>query len=92
MIGNAQDYNVDMKKIKKEDIILYSEKGMGNGLIKNIEDVIYIDNAKFDKSKTEEMAEEIESDEFKNDEGRQRIYSDRSGTMGNTRPMDRHSC
>jgi len=60
MIGNVQDYNVDMDKITKEDIILYAEKGMGNGLIKNISDIIYIDNDVFDKSKTEEMASEIE--------------------------------
>jgi hypothetical protein len=59
MIGHTQDYNVNMKNIKKEDIILYAEKGMGNGLIKNIEDVIYIDNAMFDKSQTEVMVEEI---------------------------------
>ncbi len=71
MIGSVQDYDVDMKQIKKEDIILYAEKGMGNGLIKDICDVIYIDNSLFDKSKTEEMAEEI--DEL----NRQFIKSDR---------------
>ncbi len=60
MLGSAQDYNVDMNQIKKEDIILYAEKGMGNGLIKDICDVIYIDNSLFDKSKTEEMADEID--------------------------------
>jgi len=60
MIGSAQDYEVDMSKINKEDILLYSEKGMGNGLIKNIKDIIYVDNEMFDKTKTEEMAGEIE--------------------------------
>ncbi len=59
MIGGAQDYEVDMKKIKQEDIVLYAEKGMGSGLIKDIEDVVYVDNSLFDKSKTEEMVEEI---------------------------------
>lgn len=60
MIGGAQDYEVDMDKINKDDIILYAEKGMGNGLVKNIRDFIYVDNKLFDKSKTEEMAKEIE--------------------------------
>jgi hypothetical protein len=60
MIGSTQDYNVEMNKIKKEDIILYAEKGMGNGLIKDICDIIYVDNKLFDKSKTEEMAAEID--------------------------------
>jgi hypothetical protein len=60
MIGHAQDYDVNMSKIKKEDIILYAEKGMGNGLIKHIEDIIFINNKVFNKSKTEEMVLEIE--------------------------------
>ena len=60
MIGGAQDYEVNMDKINKEDIILYAEKGMGNGLVKNIRDIIYVDNKLFDKSKTEEMAKQIE--------------------------------
>ncbi len=60
MIGSSQDYNVDMKQFKKDDIILFAEKGMGNGLIKDITDIIYIDNKLFDKSKTEEMAAEID--------------------------------
>ncbi len=59
MIGAMADYNVNMDKINKEDIILYAEKGMGNGQIKHISDLIYVDPDRFDKSKTEEMAEEI---------------------------------
>lgn len=60
LIGNIQDFSINMNKIKKKEILLYAEKGMGNGKIKNIEDVIYIDNQKFDKSKTLEMVEEID--------------------------------
>ncbi|MCD4744927.1 MAG: hypothetical protein K8R58_01355 [Bacteroidales bacterium] len=60
LIGSAQDYNVDMKEIDKKSIFLYAEKGMGNGVIKDVYDVIFIDNDLFDKKKTEEMAREIE--------------------------------
>ena len=60
LIGSVEDYIVEMDKIKHEDIILYSEKGMGNGLVKHIKDVIYIDNSKFDKTDTEAMAKEID--------------------------------
>lgn len=60
MIGNIQDFSINMDKIKKKDILLYAEKGMGNGKIKSIEDVIYVDNQVFDKSKTVEMVEEID--------------------------------
>jgi hypothetical protein len=39
---------------------LFSDKGMGNGLINDITDVIYADISVFDKSKTYEMSLEIE--------------------------------
>lgn len=60
LLGSAQDYDVDMGSIPPEEIILYTEKGMGNGLIGDIRDVIYVDEQKFDKSKTVEMVAEIE--------------------------------
>jgi hypothetical protein len=61
MIGNMDDYDVDPEQFNKEDMIIYAEKGMGNGLINNIRDVIFIDNEKFDKKKTMEMVDEIEA-------------------------------
>jgi hypothetical protein len=66
LIGSAEDYTVEMDKIKKENILLFSEKGMGNGLIKNIRDVVFVDRDRFDKRYTEEMALEISklNDEF----------------------------
>jgi CheY-like chemotaxis protein len=74
MIGSVQDYNVNMKEINKEDIILYAEKGMGNGLIKNISDIIYVDRHSFDKSLTVEMAAEIDMiNKEMNAEGRQYV-------------------
>jgi hypothetical protein len=60
LIGNATDYNVDMEKIHKEDILLYSEKEMGNGMMDDIEVVVFVDPDRFDKSKTLEMADEMD--------------------------------
>lgn len=60
LLGSAQDYQVDMDEISAEDIVLYSEKAMGNGLIADVSDVIYIPEESFDKSLTREMAEEID--------------------------------
>ncbi len=60
LLGSASDYNINMDKINKSDIILFSDKGMGNGRIDNIHDVIYVDKEVFDKRKTEEMVHEIE--------------------------------
>ena len=60
LISSSNNCKIDMKSIDKESIILYSEKGMGNGIIENITDVIYIDKYRFNKAETEEMAAEIE--------------------------------
>lgn len=59
LLGSADDYVVDMDSFKPADIILFSEKGMGNGLIRNIKDIIFFDREAFDKRYTEEMAQEI---------------------------------
>ena len=60
MIGNTKDYTIDVKKIRKEHILLYSEREMGNGIIDDIHDVVFVDPGSFDKSKTREMAQEME--------------------------------
>jgi phosphoenolpyruvate synthase/pyruvate phosphate dikinase len=60
LIGNTTDYNIDMQKIREEDILLYSEKEMGNGLIDDIRDVVFVEPETFDKSKTIEMADEMD--------------------------------
>ncbi len=60
LIGSATDYNVNMDRFPKERILLLSEKCMGNGMLENIQDVIYIDKEYFDKAATLQMADEIE--------------------------------
>ncbi|MDO9254099.1 MAG: PEP/pyruvate-binding domain-containing protein [Bacteroidales bacterium] len=60
LIGAELDYQVNMDEIKREEIVIFSEKGMGNGLVGDITDVIYVDKDEFDKSKTQEMVLEIE--------------------------------
>jgi hypothetical protein len=49
-----------MDEIDKKAILLYTEKGMGNGMVSDIHDVIYVDRRRFDKAKTGEMAQEID--------------------------------
>jgi hypothetical protein len=60
LIGNAMDYEVDMQKIRQEEILLYCEKEMGNGMMDTIEEVVFVDPDTFDKSKTMEMADEMD--------------------------------
>ncbi len=59
IIGASHDYEVKMDDIDQSHILLYTEKSMGNGLIANICDVIYVNRETFDKSKTQEIADEI---------------------------------
>ncbi len=60
LIGNVADYVIEMDKVDKNEILLYSEKEMGNGMIDTIDEVVFVDPDTFDKGKTMEMAEEID--------------------------------
>ncbi|MFH0896395.1 MAG: PEP/pyruvate-binding domain-containing protein [Bacteroidota bacterium] len=60
LVGNEEDYHIDVEALKKEEVLLYTTKGMGNGAIDDITDVIFADPKKFDKTKTLEMTEEID--------------------------------
>ncbi|GAB4292525.1 MAG: PEP/pyruvate-binding domain-containing protein [Marinilabiliales bacterium] len=60
LVGNEDDYNIDLEKIDKSKLILYSEKSMGNGMIDDIYDIIYVPPESFNNTQTLEIAEEIE--------------------------------
>lgn len=60
LISSGMDCNINLKDINNDKVLLFSDKGMGNGQIKNVFDIIYLDTDKFDKAKTEEMVAEIE--------------------------------
>ncbi|NOR87738.1 MAG: hypothetical protein GQ527_09030 [Bacteroidales bacterium] len=61
LLGNSDDYSVNLEEEDQDKLMLYTENGLGNGMIDHITDVIYVDLDKFDKSKTREMVQEIES-------------------------------
>jgi hypothetical protein len=52
---------ISFEAIAPEKIILKSMKGMGNGRIETIRDIIFFDVERFDRTQTEEMAAEIAS-------------------------------
>ncbi len=60
LFANSHNFEFNIDKINKEDILIYAERGMGNGLLNQIEDIIYVDELAFDKSKTMLMTTEIE--------------------------------
>ncbi len=61
LTGNADDYNINMEDEDPNKMLLYTENGLGNGMIDHITDFIYVDLDVFDKSETMQMTKEIEA-------------------------------
>ncbi len=59
LLGAMGDYEIDLQKINKDNILLSSGRSMGNGIIENISDIIFVDPGKFDNARTLEMVSEI---------------------------------
>lgn len=57
---NTDAYRIDADSLDKGNLLMYTEHGMGNGVINDLTDVIYLDPRRFDKTKTMEMQAEIE--------------------------------
>lgn len=60
LIGSGAGYNIDPETINPDDLIIETKKSMGNGLIDNISDLIYVEPDKFDNLVTNQMADEID--------------------------------
>ncbi len=56
----TEAYRIDPEKIVKQDLLMYTEHGMGNGMIDDLYDIIYMDPERFDTTKTNEMQAEID--------------------------------
>lgn len=59
LIGAGAGYNIDSETVNQDDIILLTHKSMGNGVISDINDIIYIEPGIFDNKLTLEIADEI---------------------------------
>lgn len=59
LLNNPNDYSIELDSIDRNKLFLYSENSLGNGKIKTIKDLVFVDIHKFDKTKTMEIAEEI---------------------------------
>jgi len=60
LIKNVLENEINIGEIDYSKLLLYSEMGMGNGILEELNDVIFVDVKKFDKLKTEKMRDEIE--------------------------------
>lgn len=61
LVGSGAGYNINLEKIEQDKCLLISRKSMGNGKISDIRDVVYIDPDRFDNTRTEAMAAEIDA-------------------------------
>jgi len=59
LIRMEERVEVDIEAVNEEKVFMYAERGMGNGKIEDIRDVVYVDPKKFNKLRTKQMAEEI---------------------------------
>ncbi|SMO84366.1 Pyruvate phosphate dikinase, PEP/pyruvate binding domain [Saccharicrinis carchari] len=59
LIRLENNAKIDFTKVDTAKVILASEKGMGNGRIEHIKDVIFMAPEKFNRIQTNEMASEI---------------------------------
>jgi len=74
MLRESDECTIDKDSIKKDQLMLYADSGMGNGRIDEVSDLIWVDPNVFDKSRTEEMAVEVEALNLKlKQEGRKYI-------------------
>jgi hypothetical protein len=51
---------VDLESLDRQSCFIYSDKAMGNGRFDDIRDILWVDPESFDRSRTVEMAGEIE--------------------------------
>ncbi|MBU0926256.1 MAG: pyruvate, phosphate dikinase [Spirochaetes bacterium] len=61
LIQHAGRLEVDIDGVDTADCLIVSERSMGNGRDETIRDVIWVDPERFDRSRTEAMALEIEA-------------------------------
>ncbi len=59
LIRREDDIEIDLDELDRSDLVLLSQKGMGNGKIKGIQEVLYVDINRFDRTRTKEIAAEI---------------------------------
>jgi hypothetical protein len=59
LIRRDEEVQIELGSLDSSKLLLLSNKGMGNGLISGISDVVYVDVKNFDRTKTREIANEI---------------------------------
>ncbi len=59
LIRREDDVEIELGSLDSSKLLLLSNRGMGNGKLAGISDVVYVDIQNFDRTKTREIANEI---------------------------------
>ena len=59
LIRREEDVEIELGSLDSSKLLLLSNKGMGNGKLSGITDVVYVDIKNFDRTKTREIANEV---------------------------------
>ncbi len=59
LVSADLDIRIDLDKLDKEHLLLYSSRSMGNGKIDTVTDVVFVDPDRFDNTRTREIAAEV---------------------------------
>lgn len=57
---SVEDTNIEEHEIQKDNLLMFTDRGMGNGIYNDIRDFIVFNPETFDNTKTRDMALEIE--------------------------------
>lgn len=60
IVEESDTLNFDLGKINQDNCLLISEKALGNGIIDNLFDIVYVKPKAFKPEKTKEIAQEID--------------------------------
>lgn len=61
IVGNKEDDDIKMEESEFENAIIVSENALGNGIICDVSDIVYVKPSTFDSSRTKDIAGMIES-------------------------------
>lgn len=59
IVDNKETIDVDLKSLKKDETVIFSEKALGNGIIDDVNDIVYVRSENFDPANNVLLAQEI---------------------------------
>ena len=60
MVRQDADFSLDTRQLKESGLLLRTDRGLGNGQIDDIRDIVFADPEIFDRGRTESMTSELE--------------------------------